>query len=101
MGEHSLVKIQRSAKVDRDDLVPELRLGFQERLRDVPPRVVDEDIYPAELGKAALDGFLDLGIVGDVRGKGKQPCPVHTQLGAECVQCVRVDVDRDDIDFLV
>src|SRR2546428_3980263 len=70
---------KRSAEVDLVDVVPEIggeALEVSERNADVPARVVDEDVEPAELGPGRVDDPRDRGRVPPVQlDPGRAPPP--------------------------
>ena len=75
-GDDRLAAIERAGEVDADHLVPLLGRvlpGLGDRPGDAG--VVDEDVDLAEGVKRLVAGALDGGIVGDVDGRPRSPCP--------------------------
>src|SRR2546428_9596821 len=76
---------ERSAEVDLVDVVPEIggeAIEVSERNADVPARVVDEDVEPAELRRGRVDDRRDRGRVPLVELDHGRPPPALFDLAA-------------------
>src|SRR2546428_10312039 len=76
---------ERSAEVDLVDVVPEIggeAIEVSERNADVPARVVDEDVEPAELRRGRVDDRRDRGRVPLVQLDHGRAAPALFDLAA-------------------
>jgi hypothetical protein len=105
--------VEDTGQVGGDDVVPALQAQLPERAGvDDDAGVGDDHVEAAELGEAALDDGLDLGVVAHVGGHGDHAASGGLDLDAGLVQVlggghgdagggdVVADVEADDVGAL-
>jgi hypothetical protein len=90
-----VVEIQRADQVDGDDLVPEIRFGFQELQRDVPAGVVDQNVDAFQVRVYALDRLRHRGVIGDIELERRQTLSMLLQRRLQLVEAVSIEVESN------